>query len=148
MASQERLRWPAGLTFPETAALGREGEPLPVRRLLAGGPGALAALGDLVEAVRLLAECGDGILADAGAGAGAGGPAEDARFPRRAAVLRPARQRGDRLVPAIGDGPQPARDDAHTGDANTDGERAAGARRAAVSAGQRRSSVSATSWAL
>ena len=25
MASQSRLRWPAGLTFPETAALGRGG---------------------------------------------------------------------------------------------------------------------------
>ena len=63
MASQERLRWPAGLTFPETAALGREGEPLAVRRLLAGGPATLTVLGDLVETVRLLAERGDGILA-------------------------------------------------------------------------------------
>lgn len=62
-ASQERLRWPAGLTFPETAALGREGEPLAVRRLLAGGPATLTVLGDLVETVRLLAERGDGILA-------------------------------------------------------------------------------------
>ena len=34
-----------------------------MRRLLAGGPGALAVLGDLVEAVQLLAERGDGILA-------------------------------------------------------------------------------------
>ncbi len=62
-ASQERLRWPAGLTFPETAALGREGEALPLRRLLAGGSDTLAVLGDLVETVRLLAERGDGILA-------------------------------------------------------------------------------------
>lgn len=64
-ASQLRLLWPAGLTFAETAALGGKGEPLPVRRLLAGGPATLAVLGDLVEAVRLLAECGDGILAAA-----------------------------------------------------------------------------------
>ena len=62
-ASQLRLLWPAGLTFAETAALGGKGEALPVRRLLAGGPATLAVLGDLVEAVRLLAECGDGILA-------------------------------------------------------------------------------------
>ena len=62
-ANQSRLLWPAGLTFAETAALGGEGEPLRMRRLLAGGPGALAVLGDLVEAVRLLAERGDGILA-------------------------------------------------------------------------------------
>ena len=61
--NQSRLLWPAGLTFAETAALGGEGEPLAMRRLLAGGPGALAVLGDLVEAVRLLAERGDGILA-------------------------------------------------------------------------------------
>ena len=62
-ASQSRLLWPAGLTFAETAVLGREGEALPVRRLLAGGAATLAVLGDLVEAVRLLAERGDGILA-------------------------------------------------------------------------------------
>ncbi len=62
-ANQSRLLWPAGLTFAETAALGGKGEPLQMRRLLAGGPGALAVLGELVEAVRLLAERGDGILA-------------------------------------------------------------------------------------
>ena len=62
-ASQSRLRWPAGLTFPETPALGREGQLLPLRLLLAGGPATLAVLGDLVETVRLLAERGDGILA-------------------------------------------------------------------------------------
>ena len=62
-ASQSRLRWPAGLTFPETPALGREGQLLPLRLLLAGGPATLAVLGDLVETVRLLAQRGDGILA-------------------------------------------------------------------------------------
>ena len=36
-ASQSRLRWPAGLTFPETPALGRENEPATAAAAAAGG---------------------------------------------------------------------------------------------------------------
>ncbi|MAG36916.1 MAG: hypothetical protein CL878_11835, partial [Dehalococcoidia bacterium] len=75
-SAQSRLLWPAGFTFPDTQALGREKEPLPLRRLLAGGPTAMAVLGDLVETVRLIAQHGDGVLV------------AEALVPSRAARLR------------------------------------------------------------
>lgn len=61
-SAQERLRWPAGLTFPKMQVLAPQTRPLKMRHLLAGGPSTLAALGDLVEAVRLLTQQGDGAI--------------------------------------------------------------------------------------
>ena len=60
--AQQRLLWPAGLTYLDAALFGQPTEPLRLHRLLAGGRPALAALGDLVATVRQLVLRGDSAL--------------------------------------------------------------------------------------